>query len=300
MSPVVADGGPGQPAVHRGLARLRPARGLRHRPGAGAPPRRTSPGWSGPCSMCAGTSVRRGGLHGPGRRPGGRAVWCARTRPGCGPRHDAGPPGARCSPSMRPACCCSLPAPYDVPMFATGEGPPRLPRRGRPGAVLGAEGVPGLPPGRPRRHRAGQAVPPRAAGQDPPAPAARPAGSPTRPTCPRRRPPTRCATSLRWPQAARRHGDAIGVYAERLLDDRPALDQDAAVYRLLGLVRRYGPGPGRHRLRSGPSTSTSSTSPRSPRCWRRRPRTHRAPPRPAGGCHRPVRPRPRRIPGRAS
>jgi hypothetical protein len=44
-------------------------------------------------------------------------------------------------------------------------------------------------------------------------------------------------------KAARRHGDAIGVYAERLLDTDLPWTRMRQVYRLLGLVRRYGPGP---------------------------------------------------------
>jgi transposase len=39
------------------------------------------------------------------------------------------------------------------------------------------------------------------------------------------------------------HGDNIGIYAERLLDDPLPWTRMRAVYRLLGLVRRYGPGP---------------------------------------------------------
>jgi transposase len=42
---------------------------------------------------------------------------------------------------------------------------------------------------------------------------------------------------------ARRHGDAIGVYADRLLDTDLPWTKMRQVYRLLGLVRRYGPGP---------------------------------------------------------
>jgi transposase len=44
-------------------------------------------------------------------------------------------------------------------------------------------------------------------------------------------------------RSARRHGDAIGVYAERLLDTDLPWTKMRQVYRLLGLVRRYGPGP---------------------------------------------------------
>jgi uncharacterized protein (DUF58 family) len=43
--------------------------------------------------------------------------------------------------------------------------------------------------------------------------------------------------------AARRHGDAIGVYAERLLDTDLPWTKMRQVCRLLGLVRRYRPGP---------------------------------------------------------
>jgi len=39
------------------------------------------------------------------------------------------------------------------------------------------------------------------------------------------------------------HGENIGVYAERLLDDPLPWTRMRSVYRLLGLVRRYGPDP---------------------------------------------------------
>jgi transposase len=39
------------------------------------------------------------------------------------------------------------------------------------------------------------------------------------------------------------HGQHIGIYAERLLDEPLPWTRMRAVYRLLGLVRRYGPGP---------------------------------------------------------
>jgi len=44
-------------------------------------------------------------------------------------------------------------------------------------------------------------------------------------------------------KAAARHGDAVGVYADRLLDTDLPWTKMRQVYRLLGLVRRYGPGP---------------------------------------------------------
>jgi hypothetical protein len=43
--------------------------------------------------------------------------------------------------------------------------------------------------------------------------------------------------------AACRHGDSVGVYADRLLDTDLPWTKMRQVYRLLGLVRRYGPGP---------------------------------------------------------
>jgi hypothetical protein len=44
-------------------------------------------------------------------------------------------------------------------------------------------------------------------------------------------------------KAARRHGDNVGVYAERLLGTDLPWTRMRQVYRLLGLARRYGPGP---------------------------------------------------------
>jgi hypothetical protein len=44
-------------------------------------------------------------------------------------------------------------------------------------------------------------------------------------------------------KTARRQGDAIGLYADRLLDTDLPWTKMRQVYRLLGLVRRYGPGP---------------------------------------------------------
>jgi hypothetical protein len=39
------------------------------------------------------------------------------------------------------------------------------------------------------------------------------------------------------------HGENVGIYAERLLDDPLPWTRMRSVYRLLGLVRRYGPHP---------------------------------------------------------
>jgi transposase len=43
--------------------------------------------------------------------------------------------------------------------------------------------------------------------------------------------------------AARGHGEHVGIYAGRLLDTELPWTKMRQVYRLLGLVRRYGPGP---------------------------------------------------------
>ena len=44
-------------------------------------------------------------------------------------------------------------------------------------------------------------------------------------------------------RAARRHGDAIGAYADQLLDTDLPWTKMRQACRLLGLVRRYGSGP---------------------------------------------------------
>ncbi len=44
-------------------------------------------------------------------------------------------------------------------------------------------------------------------------------------------------------KSAHRHGEALGAYAERLLETDLPWTKMRQVYRLLGLVRRYGPGP---------------------------------------------------------
>ena len=75
-------------------------------------------------------------------------------------------------------------------------------------------------------------------------------------------------------KAARRHGDAIGIYAERLLDDRcpgPGCARSTGCWAWSAATAPARSTPPAH----GHSIWTWSTSPRSPRCWRRRPRTHR-------------------------
>ena len=77
------------------------------------------------------------------------------------------------------------------------------------------------------------------------------------------------------------HGSSIGIYAERLLDDPLPWTRMRAVYRLLGLVRRYGARRSSACTRAW--TSTWCRSPRSPPCSNAPPRT----PCPAADRHRP-------------
>jgi transposase len=81
--------------------------------------------------------------------------------------------------------------------------------------------------------------------------------------------------------AARRHGDAVGVYADRLLDTDLPWTKMRQVWSAATAPARWTPPA------SEPSMWTSSTSPRSRRCWKRPPRTRqprrtRPPPRPHG------------------
>jgi transposase len=85
-------------------------------------------------------------------------------------------------------------------------------------------------------------------------------------------------------KTARRHGDAIGVYAERLLDTDLPGRRCGRSTGCSGWSAATGPDRSTPRA-SGRSTLMSSTSPRSPRCWQRRPRTPR--PRPARRWPRP-------------
>ena len=128
-----------------------------------------------------------------------------------------------------------------------GQGAPRLPRRGRPGVVLGARASDRLTPGRPRRLASWSS-------STPPAPA----GGRLVKTHPRQPPGGRSTDRddlpaekagyalrdlTRLVAVCAGHGPNIGIYAERLLDDPLPWTRMRAVYRLLGLVRRYGPGP---------------------------------------------------------
>ena len=95
------------------------------------------------------------------------------------------------------------------------------------------------------------------------------------------------------------HGPNIGIYAERLLDDPLPWTRMRAVYRLLGLVRRYGPGPVEAACGRSLDLDVVSACPRSPRCWPKPPNStsRHCPAWPAADTtpRRPVRPRSRRV-----
>ena len=103
---------------------------------------------------------------------------------------------------------------------------------------------------RPRRRRAGQAVPPRAAGQDPPAPAARrpihrPGRSARREDRLRDARPAAADHRRRRARAQRRH---LRRASPR---PRPALDEDAAGVPAAGAGQTLRPRADRHRVRAG-------------------------------------------------
>ena len=212
------------------------------------------------------------------------------------PRHHPGPPGRGVRRARGRRCCCRCPLPYDVPVFTPGEGAPRLPRRGRPGPVFGAEEYLGChldaraDSALVKLFHRGQLVkahPRQQPGRRVDRPG-RPARGEDHLRDARRR--------LAGQRTARRHGDAIGVYADRLLDTDLPWTKMRQVYRLLGLVRRYGPGP---------VDTACAAGPRPRRRQRHQDRLdagegdreHAPAAAPGGGRHRPVRPRPRRVPG---
>jgi hypothetical protein len=93
---------------------------------------------------------------------------------------------------------------------------------------------------------------------------------------------------------AERHGHHIGIYVHRLLDDPLPWTRMRAVYRLLGLVRRYGPAPVEDACRTAPGPRRHLRR-QDRRDARPRPGEH---PHPTTGHHhgrRALRPRPLRV-----
>ena len=99
--------------------------------------------------------------------------------------------------------------------------------------------------------------------------------------------------------AARRHGDAVGVYADRLLDTDLPWTKMRQVYRLLGLVRRYGPGPVDTACQRALDLDVVNVTKIASMLEKATENTP-VPPRPAAAATGPVRPRPGRIPARAA
>jgi len=83
---------PGQPAVHGGLAGLRPALRVRHGPGPGPARERQAQGRA-QCPICTREPVRRGGVRRPGRRAGARGEVVRAGGRAAGARHHPGPAG---------------------------------------------------------------------------------------------------------------------------------------------------------------------------------------------------------------
>ena len=225
-------------------------------------PRRTSHGWSGRCPMCATTSSpARPSPAWPtaGTGPSGGAP----ARRACAARHhpvpsDRGVPGRGTAPPV-----VSAGRAVRRPEMVRAEGSPRLPRRGRQGDLLGP-----APPDRPAGQGPaglddGEAVLPRRTGETP-----SPQGPGQRSTDPADLPTgteiyaTRDIDRLR--RMAAEHGEAIGVYAAALLDTPLPWTKMRQVYRLLGLVKKWGPTassrPASGRWTPKPSTSTSSAA----------------------------------------
>ena len=300
LKPVVTDADAVNPTPRAGLAGLRPARRVRHRPGQG-------PLAAGQAAGRAGRAVRprqllgRGDLRRPGRRPGpGRGLVRA-SGPGCG---STAPPQRRPAEvfaELEAACLLPVPAPYDVADLHAGSrctatSTSRSPRRctRSPSSSSAATSTPAP------TASWSSSTPPAggAAGQDPPPAAARrPVHRPRRPARAQGRlrdaGPDPADRGLRRARTEHRH-------LRRTAARRPAaLDQDAQ--------RLPAPGPGpplRPRTRSRPPaagrwTSTWSACRRSPRCWPRPPSNSSrcCPPRPAPATTpgRPVRPRPQRV-----
>ncbi len=95
------------------------------------------------------------------------------------------------------------------------------------------------------------------------------------------------------------HGENVGIYAERLLDDPLPWTRMRSVYRLLGLVRRYGPDPVDAACARSLDLDVVSVSKIAAMLAKATERTQPVLPATAGTGHnatgRPVRPRPRRV-----
>ena len=290
--------GRGEPAVHRGLAGLRPALRVRHRRGPGPVPERQASGRAGR-AVRARQLLRRRGLRQPGRRAGPRPRPGAATRPGCGSTAPSRPARPRYSPSSEAAALLPLPRPYDVPVF-TGVKVHRdfhvevgRPLYSAPKEYLGSHLDARADSALVKLYHRG------AAGQDPPAGRSRAGGSPTPLTCPSTRPPTRCATWRRWPPrpagtATRSASTPSGCWTPTCRGRRCGRSTGCSAWSAATAPARSTP----------PAPAGAG-----PRCRQRHQdrldageshREHPARRRPARPRDRPVRPRPGRVPARCS
>ena len=176
-------------------------------------------------------------------------AWCRKVAATPRPRHDRGPAGRGLRGAGSRGAAAAGGAAYDVPVFARVKVHRDFHVEVGRSLYSAPQQYLGPSPGRPRRLGAGQAFTAGSWSRPIPGPS-RAGGSPTRLTCPRRRPPTRCGTCVagQGRARARRAHRRLRRAAAR---HRPALDEDAA-----GLpAARAGPPlrarPGRYRLRPG-------------------------------------------------
>src|ERR1035437_5742507 len=173
-----------------------------------------------------------------------RPRWCrgARARPGRGSTGPPPPNRGRASPRTKSVASYRFPPPTTCRRSpasrSTETSTSKSPARSTPCRGPGSDST-----WTPAPTRCWSSCSTRASWSRP-TPANHPAGgSPSLPTCPRRRPGYALRDLTKLIAAAAAHGKNIGIYAERLLDDPLPWTRMRAVYRLLGLVRRYGPEP---------------------------------------------------------
>lgn len=156
--------GPGQPGAVGRVVGLLPARRVRHRHRPGRLPEGQAAGGTD-------RAVRARQLLGRGDVS---STWPrARRAPRCGAEMSPGRGSDRTTAARPIEVFTELEADAILPRPASmtcrcspGEGPPRLPRRGRPRPLLGARAPDRAVPGRPRRLPTGPVAPWRAPGQD--------------------------------------------------------------------------------------------------------------------------------------
>ncbi len=230
-------GRPDHSAIQRWLARLQQSCRVHHRSSAG-------PVAEGQAACGTNGAVRarellgRGTVHQPLASAGGGGSLMQQH---CGyayPWHDLCT-GAGCIRGLRTVGTATGAGGLRRVDFQGRQGPPRLPCRSRTRVVFAAAAVDGIEPVGARGHRTGEVLRPRHPGQDPP-----PSASWWPQHRPRRSPRTQADYALRDVTSliakCTSTGPNFGIYAERILDDPLPWTRIRSVYRLQGLVRRYG------------------------------------------------------------